>query len=59
MHSINRIKKAQQHGNNKTPRLWAKTKGINHDIAVKTANYIMDIAVLYNADIVVFVYLKF
>lgn len=57
MHSINRIKKAQQHGNNKTPRLWAKTKGINHDIAVKTANYIMDIAVLYNADVVVFEHL--
>ena len=56
-HSINRIKKAQQHGNYKTPRLWAKTKGINHDIASKTANYIMDIAVLYNADIIVFEHL--
>ena len=54
MHSINRIKKAQQHGNYKTPRLWAKAKGVNHDIAVKTANYIMDIAVLYNADVIVF-----
>ena len=57
MHSINRIKKAQQHGNYKTPRLWAKTKGINHDIAVKTANYIMDIAVLYNADVIIFEHL--
>lgn len=56
-HSINRIKKAQQHGNYKTPRLWAKAKGINHDIAVKTANAIMDIAVLYNADVIVFEYL--
>ena len=57
MHSVGRIKKAQQHGNYKTPRLWARTKGINHDIAVKTANYIMDIAVLYNADTVVFEHL--
>lgn len=57
MHSINRIKKAQQHSNHKTPRLWAKAKGINHDIAVKTANYIMDIAVLYNADTIVFEHL--
>ena len=57
MHSINRIKKAQQHGNYKTPRLWTKAKGINHDIAVKTANYIMDIAVLYNADVIVFEHL--
>jgi len=57
MHSINRIKKAQQHGNYKTPRLWAKAKGVNHGIAVKTANYIMDIAVFYNADVIVFEHL--
>ncbi len=57
MHSINRIKKAQQHGNYKTPRLWAKAKGINHDIATKTAACIVDIAVLYNADVIVFEHL--
>ena len=57
VHSINRIKKAQQHGNYKTPKLWAKAKGINHDIAVKTATFIMDIAVLYNADVIVFEHL--
>ena len=56
-HSINRIKKAQQHRNYKTPGLWAKVKGINHDISVKTANYIMDIAVLYHADEIVFEHL--
>ena len=56
-HNINRIQKAQQHGNYKTPRLWAKEKGINHDIATKTANYIMNIAVLYNADTIVFEHL--
>lgn len=56
-HSINRIKKAQQHGNYKTPRLWAKSKGINHDIATKAANYIMKIAILYNADAIVFEHL--
>ena len=56
-HSINRIKKAQQHGNYKTPRLWAKAKGINHDIAIKTANFIVDAAVLYNADTIVFEHL--
>ena len=56
-HSINRIKKAQQHGNRKTPRLWAKAKGVNHDIAVKTAQFIMDVAVLYNADVIVFEHL--
>ena len=56
-HSINRIKKAQQNRNHKTPRLWARTKGINHDIAVKTAVFIMDVAVLYNADVLVFEHL--
>ena len=56
-HSINRIKKAQQHGNPRTPRLWARTKGINHDISVKTAQFIMDVAALYNADVIVFEYL--
>ena len=56
-HSINRIKKAQQHGNHKTPGLWAKAKGINHDIATRTAGYIMDIAVRYDADTIVFEHL--
>ena len=56
-HSINRIKKAQQHGNSKTPRLWAKAKGINYDIAVKTANYIIEVAAYYNADVIVFEHL--
>jgi IS605 OrfB family transposase len=57
-HSVNRIKKAQQHGNRKIPRLWAKVKGINHDISVKTAEFIVDIAVLYNADTIVFEHLN-
>ena len=57
-HSINRIKKAQQHGNRKMPRLWAKVNGINHEISVKTAKFIMDIAALYNADVIVFEYLE-
>lgn len=56
-HSVNRIKKAQQHGSRKTPKLWAKAKGINKDISVKTANFIIDIAVLYNADTIVFEHL--
>jgi IS605 OrfB family transposase len=57
-HSVNRIKKAQQYGNRKMPRLWARTKGINHDISVKTALYIMDVAMEYNADTIVFEHLE-
>lgn len=56
-HSVNRIRKAQQHRNHKTPRLWAKAKGVNHDIAVKTAQFIVDVAVLYSADVIVFEHL--
>ena len=52
-HAVNRIKKAQQHGAHKTPRLWAFAKGINDDIAVKTAQFIIDTAVKYNADVIV------
>lgn len=58
MHSVNRIKKAQQNGNNKTPRLWAKVKGINHDISVKTAEFIIKTAASYNADVIVFEHLN-
>ena len=56
-HAIKRIKKAQQHGNRKTPRLWAKTNGINDRIAVLTAQFIMEKAVLYNTDVIVFEHL--
>jgi len=57
-HKLNKIKKAQQHGNRKMPRLWARVKGINKDISSKTANYIIDIAALYNADTIVFEHLN-
>jgi len=56
-YSVNRIKKAQQYGNRKTPRLWAKAKGINDAISVKTADFIIKKAVLYNADTIVFEHL--
>ena len=56
-HAINRIKKAQQYGNRKTPRLWAKAKGINKDIAVKTAEFIVEIAMRYDANVIVFEHL--
>ena len=53
-HALNRIKKAQQNGNYKTPRLWAKAKGINQSIAVKTARFLMEMAVRYDTDVIVF-----
>lgn len=59
MHSINRIKQAQQNRNHRTPRLWAKANGINDAIAVKTANFIISVAVDNDVDVVVFENLKF
>lgn len=56
-HAVNRIKKAQQHGNRRMPRLWAKVNGINDHIATRTATFIMDVAVLYHADVIVFEHL--
>ena len=56
-HAINRIKKAQQHRNYRTPRLWAKATGINDDIAVKTATFIIDTAIMWSADTIVFEHL--
>ena len=56
-HKLNKIKKAQQHGARKMPRLWARVKGVNLDIAHKTAQFITDVATLYSADIIVFEHL--
>ena len=57
-HSINRIKKAQQRGGRKMPRLWAKVKGINSDISSKTAAFIIEVAQRYQADVIVFEHLE-
>lgn len=56
-HSINWIKKAQQNGNRRTPRLWAKVKGINKDISVKTSDFIIEVAKQYHTDVIVFEHL--
>lgn len=54
---IGHIKYAQRHCSRSTPRLWALAKDINDDIAVKTAKFIMDVAILYNVDCIVFEHL--
>lgn len=56
-HKLSRIKRAQKHGSRKFHNLWAYANGVNKDIAIKTAQFIVDTAVLYNADTVVFEYL--
>ena len=54
---IEHIKKAQKCGSRNVSNLWAYAKGVNDDIAVKTARFIIDNAILYNVDCIVFEHL--
>lgn len=56
-HAVNRIKKAQQHGAYQTPRLWAAVKGINRHISEETAAFIVEKAVEFQVDTIVFEHL--
>ena len=51
--ALSHIRRAQTHGARKMPRLWAIAKGVNDDIAVKTAQFIIDCADYYKADVIV------
>ena len=51
--ALGRIRKAQRLNARRTPRLWARADGINKDIASKTAGFIADTAMMYNADVIV------
>ena len=55
--ALNRVKKAQQNGARKCPTLWKHVNDLNTDISRKTAKEIVDFAVLYNADVIVFEHL--
>ena len=35
------------------PKLWASARGVNNDIAVKTAQFIVDVAMEYSVDVIV------
>ena len=56
---INRIKFAQHHGPRRISNLWTYANGVNDDIAVKTAGFIMSVGISHNADVVVFEHLDF
>lgn len=55
--ALNRVKKAQQNGARRYPTLWKHVNDLNTDISRKTAKEIVDFAVLYNADVIVFEHL--
>ena len=56
-HKIGHIKRVQRHGSRVVTNLWSYAKGVNDDIVVKTANFIMENAVLYDVDVIVFEHL--
>ena len=55
--ALNRVKKAQQNGARRCPTLWEHVNDLNTDISRKTAKQIIDFAVLYNVDVIVFEFL--
>ena len=52
-HALNDIRRSQKHGSRRMPSKWAKVRNINTDISRKTAQFITDTAIMYNADVVV------
>ena len=56
-HTVGRLKKTQKNGAKRMPRLWAAVNGINDNIAVRTASFIVEQAVKYNVDTVIFEHL--
>ena len=55
--ALNDIKKKQRRGNRRLPSLWARANGVNRDIAVKTSAFIIEKAILWGIDVIVFEHL--
>lgn len=55
--ALNRVNKAQQNGARRYPALWKHVNDLNTDISRKTAKEIIDFAVLYNVNVIVFEFL--
>ena len=59
-HTLNKIKKVQQkYGSNNLSKLWRHAKFHNEELARKIANEIINVAIKYNCDVIVFEYLDF
>ena len=56
-HAVSHIRHAQKLCARKTPGLWKQAKGINDDIVVKTARFIVDTAIKYDVDCIAMEYL--
>ena len=56
-HALNNIKRAQQHGSRGTPYLWRKAVHKNEKLAADTSAFIIECAVQYDVDVIVFEHL--
>lgn len=57
-HTLNKIKKVQQrYGSNNIQKLWRYAKFHNEELARKVSNAIVDTAIKYGCDVIVFEYL--
>lgn len=54
---LSHIRYSQRHGSRDVSGLWRIAKGVNDSIAVKTAQFIIDVAIFYSADVIVFEHL--
>lgn len=59
-HVLNRIKKFQRlHGSREAHNFWPYAKRVNNELSKKIASAIVEYAVLYSADVIVFEHLDF
>ena len=58
-HGLGKIRNAQRHGARRMPNLWAGPKGINKAISIKTARFVIEVALQYSADAIVMEFLDF
>ena len=58
-HGLGKIRNAQRHGARRMPNLWAGPKGINKAISIKTAWFVIEVALQHSADAIVMEFLDF
>ena len=57
-HKVNHIRRAQCHGAVRTGKLWSYANGVNRQIAIKTARFILETATIHHVHVIVFEHLN-
>ena len=56
--ALNRVRKAQQHGSKRVRNKWKHVNDLNQDLCVKIVRTIVDFAMAYHTDVIVFEHLE-